>query len=48
MRSGRKEMNACTDLNFPQWEHILHHQLIPIREVGICNNAIHTSSEGVC
>ena len=28
-RSGWKEMNACTDLNFPQWEHIMHHQLIP-------------------
>ena len=24
-RSGRKERNACTDLDFPQWEHIMHH-----------------------
>ena len=46
--SERKEMNACNDLNFPQWEHIMHHQLITIGEVGIYNNAIHTSSEGVC
>ena len=40
-RSGRKEMNVYTDLNFPQWEHIMHRQLIPIGEVGIYNNAIH-------
>ena len=46
MRSGRKEMNVCTDLNISQWEHIMHHQLIPIEEVGIYKNAIHTSSEG--
>ena len=36
-------MNACTDLNIPQCEHIMHHQLIPIGEVGIYKNATHTS-----
>ena len=39
--SGSKEMNVCTDLNPPQWEHIMHHQLITIGEVGIYNNAKH-------
>ena len=42
-RSERKEMNACTDLNFSQWEHIMHHQFIPIGEVhvGIYMQYIH-------
>ena len=34
-------MNACTDLNFSQWEHIMHHQFIPIGEVGIYMQYIH-------
>ena len=41
----------CTKLkqiNPPQWEHIMHRQLMPIGEVGIYKNAMRTSSEGVC
>ena len=43
--------SVCTNLkqiNPPQWEHIMHHQLSPIGEVGIYKNAIHTLSESVC
>ena len=35
---------TCNRTNY-QWEHIMHRQSIPIREVGIYKNAIHM---GVC